>query len=90
MLLCPAFPLRCRGAEGSGRERITRLLFSVLEGSLLTSERGPVLVFCLCGPRAPYLFVSVSLHSRKKYRFHVRVQGLDPVPHGPAIQMGSK
>ena len=83
-------PLRCRRAEGSGRDKMSHLLFSVLEGSFLTSERGPVLVFCLCGLRAPYLFVSVPLHSRTKYRFHVRVQGLDPVLHGPAIQMDSK
>jgi len=60
------------------------LLFSVVEGIFLTSE-GPILVFCLCGPRAPYLFVFVSWHSRTKYRFYVRVQGLDPVFNGPAI-----
>ena len=78
-------PLRCRRAEGSGRDRMPHLPFSVLEGSFLTSERSLVLVFCPCGPRAPYLFVSASLHSRTKYRFHVRVQGLDPVLHGSAI-----
>ena len=49
------------------------------KGSFLTSERGPSLAFCLCGPRASYLFVSVSLHSWTKFRFHVRVRGLDPV-----------
>lgn len=59
-------PLRCRRVEGSGRDKMLHLFFSVLEGSFLTSERGPLLVFCLCGPRAPYLFVSLSLHSRKK------------------------
>jgi hypothetical protein len=32
-------PLRCR------RDKMLHLLFSVLEGSFLTSERGPVLVF---------------------------------------------
>lgn len=57
-------PLRCRRAEGSDRDKMPHLLFSVLEGSFLTSERGPLLVFLRSQSALP-LCVCVLAFSEK-------------------------
>lgn len=91
-LLCPGCTFSVVGRREVVRERIPHRLFSVLEGSLLTSEQGPISLLTLRSQSAlPLNEGTLCILGRNNASIYVfRRSGTRPWLHGLAVQRGAE
>lgn len=91
-LLCPGCTFSVVGRREVVRERIPHRLFSVLEGSLLTSEQGPISLLTLRSQSAlPLNEGTLCVLGRNNASIYVfRRSGTRPWLHGLAVQRGAE
>jgi hypothetical protein len=91
-LLCPGCIFSVLGRREVVRERLPHRLFSVLEGSLLTSEQGPISLLTLRSQSAlPLNEGTHCILRRNNASIYVfRRSGTRPWLHGLAVQGGAE